>query len=66
MHCNYGVHWCLNAVAAKEGKPEGVLIRAVEPLEGLELMRLRRGRSELTNGPGRLGQAFELGGDDPN
>ena len=61
MHCNYGVHWCLNAVAAEVGKPEGVLIRAVEPLEGRELMRLRRGRSELTNGPGRLGQAFGLG-----
>ncbi len=61
MHCNYGVHWCLNAVAADEGKPEGVLIRAVEPLVGRELMLRRRGRSELTNGPGRLGQAFDLG-----
>jgi len=63
MHCNYGVHWCLNAVAAEEGKPEGILIRAVEPLVGRELMLRRRGRSELTNGPGRLGQAFDLGTD---
>lgn len=61
MHCNYGVHWCLNAVAAEEEKPEGVLIRAVEPLVGRELMLRRRGRSDLTNGPGRLGQAFDLG-----
>jgi DNA-3-methyladenine glycosylase len=63
MHCNYGVHWCLNVVAAHEGKPEGVLIRAVEPLRGRELMLRRRGRTELTNGPGRLGQAFDLGPD---
>ena len=63
MHCNYGVHWCLNAVAADEGKPEGVLIRAVEPLVGRDLMLRRRGRSELTNGPGRLGQALDLGPD---
>jgi DNA-3-methyladenine glycosylase len=63
MHCNYGVHWCLNAVAADEGKPEGVLIRAVEPLVGRELMLRRRGRPDLTNGPGRLGQAFDLGPD---
>ncbi len=63
MHCNYGVHWCLNAVAADEEMPEGVLIRAVEPLVGRELMLRRRGRSELTNGPGRLGQAFDLGAD---
>ena len=61
MHCNYGVHWCLNAVTAAPGKPEGVLIRAVEPLEGGEIMLRRRGRPELTNGPGRLGQAFALG-----
>ncbi|GAG50944.1 unnamed protein product, partial [marine sediment metagenome] len=54
---------CLNAVAADEEKPEGVLIRAVEPLVGRELMLRRRGRSELTNGPGRLGQAFDLGPD---
>jgi DNA-3-methyladenine glycosylase len=61
MHCNYGVHWCMNIVAASEGKPEGVLIRALEPVSGLELMRARRGRAELTNGPGRLGEALALG-----
>ncbi len=61
MHCNYGIHWCLNAVTGSIGKPEGVLVRAVEPLVGTELMRRRRGRAELTNGPGRLGEAFALG-----
>ncbi|MEJ2482402.1 MAG: DNA-3-methyladenine glycosylase [Gemmatimonadota bacterium] len=61
IHCNYGVHWCFNVVAARTGKPEGVLVRAVEPVLGVELMRVRRGRDELTNGPGRLGEAFALG-----
>ena len=61
IHCNYGVHWCVNVVAAAEGKPEGVLIRALEPIDGLDLMRARRGRPELTSGPGRLGSALALG-----
>ena len=62
IHRNYGIHWCFNVVAADVGKPEGVLVRAVAPLEGLPLMRERRGgRPELTNGPGRLGAAFALG-----
>lgn len=62
IHRNYGIHWCFNVVAAAEGKPEGVLVRAVAPLEGAPLMRTRRrGRPELTNGPGRLGAAFALG-----
>lgn len=63
VHCNYGVHWCFNVVAAPPGKPEGVLVRAVQPVEGIDLMHERRGRDDLTNGPGRLGQAFALGPD---
>lgn len=62
IHLNYGIHWCLNAVTGEEGTPAGVLIRALEPLEGIETMRARRdGRAELTNGPGRLTQALAIG-----
>jgi DNA-3-methyladenine glycosylase len=62
VHLNYGVHWCLNAVTGAEGAPSGVLIRALEPLEGIETMRARRGgRDDLTNGPGRLSQALAIG-----
>ncbi len=62
VHLNYGMHWCLNAVTGPEGVPGGVLIRALEPLTGEETMRRRRsGRSDLTNGPGRLTEAFAVG-----
>lgn len=62
IHLNYGIHWCLNAVTDADGIPSGVLIRALEPLDGLETMRARRaGREELTNGPGRLTQALDIG-----
>ncbi len=63
IHLNYGLHWCLNAVVGAEGFPSAVLIRAVEPIEGLELMRARRsGRRdhELTSGPGKLTQAMGI------
>lgn len=61
IHLNYGVHWCLNAVTDRAGHPAAVLIRSLEPLEGLELMRARRAREELTNGPARLTQALAIG-----
>ena len=61
----YGMHWHFNVVAAGIDQPHAVLIRAVEPLEGIELMATRRGispeRPELTNGPGKLCQAFAIG-----
>jgi DNA-3-methyladenine glycosylase len=59
----YGVHHCLNIVTGPEGEGQAVLIRALEPLEGLEIMRQRRGRvpdRHLTNGPGKLCQALAI------
>lgn len=61
IHLNYGVHWCLNAVTDREGHPAAVLIRALEPVEGTEVMLSRRGRDELTNGPARLTEALGIG-----
>jgi len=62
----YGVHWCFNAVTREEGLPSAVLVRAVEPLKGIDLMRARRGPKvqglSLTNGPGKLCEALGIDG----
>jgi DNA-3-methyladenine glycosylase len=59
----YGMHHCLNVVTEREGFPAAVLIRALEPLEGIDRMReLRGGRPDLplTSGPARLCQALDI------
>ncbi|HEU4880170.1 MAG TPA: DNA-3-methyladenine glycosylase [Gemmatimonadaceae bacterium] len=62
----YGVHWCFNAVTREEGLPSAVLVRAIQPLDGIELMRERRGPKvhgvNLTNGPGKLCSALGIDG----
>ena len=60
----YGIHYCFNVVARPEGIGEAVLIRAVEPVEGIDIMKRRRGINrkitDLASGPGKLCQAFAV------
>lgn len=61
----YGMHWCLNAVTERDDYPAAVLLRALEPLEGTEVMRRRRGGQPdraLTSGPAKLAQALGVTG----
>jgi len=68
VYLNYGVHCLLNAVTEEAGRPAAVLLRAVEPTDGLALMRARRGRDQkappadaaLCRGPGNLARAFAV------
>lgn len=58
----YGMHWCMNVVTGVEGHPSAVLIRALEPLAGLDVMEERRARRPLTSGPARLCEALGVTG----
>ena len=66
VYLSYGVHWCANLVCQRSGLASAVLLRALEPLAGLEIMRRRRGGvpdRELCSGPGKLTQALGIARD---
>jgi DNA-3-methyladenine glycosylase len=64
VYLSYGMYDCMNIVAEPKGTPGGVLIRALEPVEGLETMRARRPKArsdrDLTSGPGKLTRALGI------
>ena len=64
VYFTYGMHHCMNVVTGADGEGSAVLLRAVEPLEGLDVMRANRGLHDLRSlcrGPGRLTQAYGIG-----
>ncbi|MCB8979753.1 MAG: DNA-3-methyladenine glycosylase [Ardenticatenaceae bacterium] len=63
VYFTYGMHWMFNVVTGEPGQPNAVLVRALEPVEGMDQMTARRGErplSELTNGPAKLAQALAI------
>jgi len=64
VYLSYGVHWCANVVVSSPGIAAAVLLRGVEPVDGIDLMRANRGNvrdRDLANGPGKLTKALGFG-----
>jgi DNA-3-methyladenine glycosylase len=69
VYFTYGNHWLFNTVTRPEGQPEAVLVRAILPTEGLDVIEQRRGkqpRKHWTDGPGKLTQALGINGEHNN
>jgi len=65
VYLSHGIHWCLNIVCRESGHGAGVLIRALEPTHGIQLMMTRRCTADLRllcSGPGRVGRALAVDG----
>src|SRR5829696_4246955 len=64
VYFTYGMHWCLNVVTQEEGLAEAVLLRAAEPVRGIEAIRERRPKAkketDLMNGPGKICMALDI------
>jgi DNA-3-methyladenine glycosylase len=70
VYFTYGMHYCINVVTGEEGRGSAVLLRGIEPLLGLDKMKLNRfgnkrltsnsADKEISNGPGKIGQAFQI------
>jgi DNA-3-methyladenine glycosylase len=63
VYFTYGMHFCMNAVTGRTGEGMAVLLRAAQPIDGIDEIRRRRGRShdrELCSGPAKLCQAFAI------
>lgn len=63
VYRSYGIHWCLNFVCREEGHGAGILIRAIQPTKGIDIMQKQRGLENpilLCSGPGRLCQALSI------